>query len=432
MSPRHPVPGWQAVPASPAPLWYRDAAMDRNGTRDVIAVEGVSKIYRVFASPGERLKSRLGLRGRWVDHAALHEVTLGVRRGEALGVVGENGAGKSTLLKIVAGTTAPTTGTVRVDGTVAAILELGAAFHPEFSGRENAVLYGALMGLDRREIHDRLDEILAFAELGEFIDHPIKTYSTGMAMRLAFAVATSVEPDVLIVDEALAVGDGYFQKKCIDQILRIRERGATILFCSHAMYYVTMFCERAVWLDGGRVRRVGPADEVVEAYEAHLLARGKRTPDETGRVPGGGRAAGGTVGLRTGRVAEVHLTGREGGGVELRPHDPFTVDLVVESVRPEEPYHLMVTLDAADGRCVLAASTFWDGRDPLRGAGRYGVRLSVPDLPLAGGQYTLYVFLLDETGLHVHDEVVMTGAVTVRGDRRTGSLLDLPHGWEVS
>ncbi len=402
-------------------------------SHQTIAVEGVSKVYRVFASPGERLKHRLGLRGRWVDHEALHDVSLTVAGGEAVGIVGENGAGKSTLLKIVAGTTAPTTGTIRVDGTVAAILELGAAFHPEFSGRENAVLYGALMGLSRREIQDRLDEILAFAELGEFIDHPIKTYSTGMAMRLAFAVATSVEPDVLIVDEALAVGDGYFQKKCIDQILRIRERGATILFCSHAMYYVTMFCERAVWLEGGRVRKVGPADEVVEAYEAHLLSRGKRTPDESGRVPGVEPGSGGTLGLRTGRVAEVHLAGRrDGGGVVLEPHDSLVVDLGVESVRREEPYHVVVTLDAADGRCVMAASTFWDGREPLRGSDRYGVRLEVPDLPLAGGTYTLYVFLLDETGLHIHDEVVMTGAVTVRGPRRTGCLLDLPHGWEVS
>ena len=398
--------------------------------------------YRMQSQPSQAespvLTQGLGIRYRrgWFRKQIVHAIRsldLEILPGEVLGIVGENGAGKSTLLKIVAGTTAPTTGSVRVDGSVAAILELGAAFHPEFSGRENAVLYGALMGLTRREIHERLEEILAFAELGAFIDHPIKTYSTGMAMRLAFAVATSVEPDVLIVDEALAVGDGYFQKKCIDQILRIRERGATILFCSHAMYYVTMFCERAVWLEDGRVRQEGPARDVVEAYEAHLLTRGKRTPGADGRVPGSGGGDDGTVGLRTGRVVEVHPGGGGGGGgVELRPHDPFVVDLVVESVRRDEPYHLMVTLDTVDGRCVMAASTLWDGRDPLRGAERYAVRLHVPDLPLAGGQYTLYVFLLDETGLHVHDELVVTGAVTVRGERRTGSLLDLPHGWEIS
>ena len=249
----------------------------------------------------------MGGRSRHLDIQALDRVNLEVVPGTAVGIIGENGAGKSTLMKIIAGTTSPTAGTVEVNGTVAAILELGAAFHPEFSGRDNAVLYGALMGLDREEMESRLDDIFAFAELGEFIHHPVKSYSTGMAMRLAFAVATHVDPDVLVVDEALAVGDGYFQKKCVDKIREIKDRGTTIVFCSHAMYYVTMFCDRALWIAGGRVERDGPAQEVVEAYEAHLQMRDMR---RVGSSPGGRvRRESATQGKQVGRITSVFSWG---------------------------------------------------------------------------------------------------------------------------
>ncbi len=241
-----------------------------------VVVREVHKWYRIYASPTRADQAGHRTSSRHLDIQALDHVSLEVAPGTAIGIIGENGAGKSTLMKIIAGTTSPTAGEVEVNGTVAAILELGAAFHPEFSGRDNAMLYGALMGLDRQEMESRLEDIFAFAELGEFIHHPVKSYSTGMAMRLAFAVATHVDPDVLVVDEALAVGDGYFQKKCVDKIREIKDRGTTIVFCSHAMYFVTMFCERAVWLARGRVEREGPAQEVVEAYEAHLQARDMR------------------------------------------------------------------------------------------------------------------------------------------------------------
>ena len=179
--------------------------MGLGALHDAIVVTGVHKWYRVYATPGERLKRLVGRRSRHLDFRALEDVSFAVAPGTAVGIIGENGAGKSTLLKIIAGTTSPTAGEVEVRGVVAAILELGAAFHPEFSGRDNAILYGALMGLDREDMVARLEAIFDFAELGEFIEHPVKSYSTGMAMRLAFAVATHVDPDVLVVDEALAV-----------------------------------------------------------------------------------------------------------------------------------------------------------------------------------------------------------------------------------
>jgi ABC-type polysaccharide/polyol phosphate transport system ATPase subunit len=399
--------------------------MDLEPQKDAVTVAGVHKWYRVYASPTDRLRRVFGRPSRHLDFQALDDVSFSVTPGSALGVIGENGAGKTTLLKLIAGTTKPTAGRVEVRGIVAAILELGAAFHPEFSGRDNAILYGALMGLDRAQMERRLDDILAFAELGEFIDHPVKSYSTGMAMRLGFAVATHVDPDVLVVDEALAVGDGYFQKKCVDRIRQIRDRGTTILFCSHSMYYVTMFCERALWLAQGRVERIGPAHEVVEAYESFLQNRDKR------RVEAGDRSLERSQSAKVGRVAAIHLPGRQGDGpIVLEPGGPLEVEIEVESSRLDERYHVGVALDTLDGRCVLGVSTTWDGCQPLVGHERYRVRLSVPALPVAGGTFHLSAFLLDDSGLHVHDQAVATNAVRVESPSWTPSLLVVPHRWE--
>jgi lipopolysaccharide transport system ATP-binding protein len=388
-----------------------------------VVVDDVHKWYRVYASPFERVKRLVGGRSRHLDFQALDGVSFRVGRGEAVGLIGENGAGKSTLLKLVAGTTAPTAGTITVDGSVAAILELGAAFHPEFTGRDNAILYGALVGLDADQMTARLPAIIEFAELGRFIDHPVKSYSTGMAMRLAFAVATHVDPDVLVIDEALAVGDGYFQKKCVDRILQIKQRGTTILFCSHAMYYVTMFCDRAVWLHRGRVESHGAAHEVVDAYERHLLLRDKRRLEEpTETVPSDGSAR------KVGRVADVrvsHSPGRSDGTVDL------TFELDLESTLAEERYHVGLSLDTLDGKCVLAEATFLDGREPLAGSSRYTATLEIPGLALAGGTFSVTAYLLDETGLHVHDQVIVPEALRLERDRWHPALIEAPHAWTV-
>jgi lipopolysaccharide transport system ATP-binding protein len=392
---------------------------------DAIVVDHLHKAYRVYASPFERVRRYLGRSGQFLDFEALHDVSFTVRPGEALGILGENGAGKSTLLKLIAGTTRPTAGTVSVRGVVAAILELGAAFHPEFTGRDNAVLYGALLGIERAEMTRRLADIIAFAELGPFIDHPIKTYSTGMVMRLGFAVATHLDPEVLVVDEALAVGDGYFQKKCVDKILETRARGTTILFCSHAMYYIGMLCERALWLKQGRVEQLGEAKGVVEAYEAYLLSREKRRLEDEHPAPGP------TLGRRVGRIARLAAQAVGGGqALGLRPEQGLEVEVEVESADLDETYHVGVALDSPDGRCVLGVSTLWDGWAPLSGGSRYLVRLVVPLLPVASGTFHLSGFLLDASGLHVHDQVVLADAVKVSPPRWTPSLLEVPHRWE--
>jgi ABC-type polysaccharide/polyol phosphate transport system ATPase subunit len=200
-------------------------------------------------------------------------VTLEVARGEAVGIVGRNGSGKSTLLHVIAGTLAPTTGTVHVDGRVAALLELGSGFNPEFTGRENVYLNGAILGMSRAEVARRFDDIAAFADIGEFLDQPVKVYSSGMMVRLAFAVQAHVDADVLIVDEALAVGDVYFQHRCMRRIRQLVDRGTTLLFVSHATDTVKRFCRRGVWLDGGSVRYFGEAGVAVERYLADTRMR---------------------------------------------------------------------------------------------------------------------------------------------------------------
>jgi len=271
----------------------------------------------------------------------------------------------------------------------------------------------------------RLPTIFDFAELGGFVEHPIKSYSTGMVMRLAFAVATHVDADVLVVDEALAVGDGYFQKKCVDRIRQIHETGTTILFCSHSMYYVSMFCETAVWLDHGKISRIGPAKEVVEAYEEHLLVRDKRRVGAAEEPDQPAQAA------KVGRVAAIRLGGQSANApLDLVPGGKLDVEVEVRSSRPEEKFHVAVALDTLDGRCLLGVSTIWDDCQPLHGQGDYRVRLVVPELPVASGNFSLSAFLLDESGLHVHDQVVVTNAVRVTAPTWTPSLIDVPHHWE--
>ncbi|MBI1759823.1 MAG: ABC transporter ATP-binding protein [Acidobacteria bacterium] len=236
----------------------------------MILVNNVSKLYRIYDNPAGRLKEIL-LRGRRKYHRdfwALQDVSLEVNQGETVGIIGRNGAGKTTLLQIIAGVLQPTHGEVTVEGRVTALLELGSGFNPEYTGRENILLSGQILGFSEAEMLQRLDVIVQFAELENFVDQPVKTYSTGMLMRLAFAAAIHVDPDVLIVDEALSVGDVYFQRKSLDRMEYFRKSGKTVLLVSHDPSMIQRFCTRAVWIEGGRVALTGDARKVVTAYQA--------------------------------------------------------------------------------------------------------------------------------------------------------------------
>ncbi len=233
------------------------------------SVRNTGKVYRIYDRPQDRLKqmlfARFGKRyGR--DFCALQNVSFEIKRGEALGIIGRNGSGKSTLLQILAGTLAPSWGEVEVHGRVAALLELGSGFNPEFTGRENVYLAATIAGLNRRQTEERFDTIAAFADIGEFLEQPVKTYSSGMMMRLAFAVQTAVSPDILIIDEALSVGDFFFQQKCFRRIQQMRESGVTVLFVSHDMSLVRDLCQRAVYLRRGELVYSGPCYQAIGLY----------------------------------------------------------------------------------------------------------------------------------------------------------------------
>jgi lipopolysaccharide transport system ATP-binding protein len=236
------------------------------------AFSGVSKSYPIYRSPGDRLKEILTLHRKSFheDFWALRDLTFEISRGSTFCIIGENGSGKSTLLQILAGILQPTTGTVEVSGRIAALLELGSGFNPEFSGRDNVYLNGAILGLSQKEMEAKFPLIEQFAEIGDFINQPVKTYSSGMGVRLAFAVAIHVDPEILLVDEALAVGDIYFRQRCMRKVHELRQRGVTILFVSHSMGDVKEIGDRAMWLDHGRIRALGETDKVVAEYLAAM------------------------------------------------------------------------------------------------------------------------------------------------------------------
>lgn len=257
-----------------------DAGVRFDGAEPAIEMVGLGKRYEIYDRPHHRLLQTI-LRGRrnfYREFWALSDVTLSVNRGETVGVVGRNGSGKSTLLQLVAGTVTPTTGVVRTRGRIAALLELGSGFNPEFTGRENVFLNGAILGVARREMEEAFPAIEAFAGIGEFIDQPVKIYSSGMVVRLAFSVAVHVTPEILIVDEALAVGDTAFQSKCLDRIRRIQESGVAILLVSHSVNTVIEFCDRAAYLDAGRLVAVGRCREIIERYSNDMISSSGGTP----------------------------------------------------------------------------------------------------------------------------------------------------------
>jgi ABC-type polysaccharide/polyol phosphate transport system ATPase subunit len=257
--------------------------MARSSHNTAISLSGVSVRYRVPTEQISTLKEyaiRM-LQGRRVEYRAfwaLNGLDLEVRRGESLGIIGRNGAGKSTLLKVIARVLRPTRGRVWVSGNVAPLIELGAGFHPELTGRENVFLNGAMLGFSQAQMKERFDRIVEFAELGQFIDAALRSYSSGMVMRLGFSVATEVDPDILIIDELLAVGDESFREKCLARMTEFRERGTTILFVSHALESVRATCDRAVWIDDGQLKDTGTVEQVIDAYRSHLVHPGLAGP----------------------------------------------------------------------------------------------------------------------------------------------------------
>jgi len=411
----------------------------------VISLEGVGKTYKRFAKPSDRFwqavwPSAFRSASQTADPAAnefvaLAPLNLQVQRGEALGLVGRNGAGKSTLLQMVCGTLNPSSGSVVVNGKIGALLELGAGFNPEFTGRENIYLAAAVMGLTGSETDALYESIVEFSGIREFIDQPVKTYSSGMYVRLAFSIATSANPDILVIDEALSVGDGAFAKKSFERIMQLKEQGTTVLFCSHSMYQVESFCDRAVWLDHGRVQMEGPASKVVAAYADSL-----RVSDETLSSEGDSASAaasdGATAASGSGltRITSIDLTvdgqtGRDLEAVSLQSEVQITVKFESD---PDQPCPTFATGFALpDGQIFTSAYTLFDGihieRDAV-GNGRATVVFH--KLPLMKGRFSVGAYLFDERALHVYDVVLQAATVNVVQDGVHQGFVQLPHSWK--
>ncbi|HEX7181305.1 MAG TPA: ABC transporter ATP-binding protein [Thermoanaerobaculia bacterium] len=400
-----------------------------------VLAEDLTKVYKVYASPWDRLRELVARRPRHREFRALDGVGFALPRGEGLALIGENGAGKSTLLKILSGVTAHTSGTVQVRGKVASILELGSGFHPELTGRQNIVLNAAMLGLNEEEVRRKTPDIIAFSELGEFVDQPVKVYSTGMAMRLGFSIATQVEPDVLIIDEALSVGDGYFQKKCMDRLLRFVEGGGTLLFCSHAMYYVSAFCQRALWLRNGRVEALGPVLDVVHRYESFLLAKSAAAEAASGAAPmepapqGPARIV--SARLLPPAAARLPIEPIEPIEPVFRPDQPWELEVEWETEDPRLGFHVGVGVNRIDEVEVFSFATHADGFPPRTGERSYAVRLRLPRLPLVKGEFTVYIFLLDEEGLHIYDQRILRRAFRVESPAYTFGLIRADHVWDL-
>jgi ABC-type polysaccharide/polyol phosphate transport system ATPase subunit len=400
----------------------------RPGERPAIRAESISKVYRLYDSPFDRLRELVFRTSRHRSFDALKGVSFELPAGGALGLIGENGAGKSTLLKIVAGTTHATSGSIERHGSVASILELGMGFHPEFTGRENARMNAAILGLSGADIRRRLPQIRDFAELGDFFDRPVRTYSSGMALRLAFSVATHADADILIVDEALAVGDGYFQKKSIDRITDFHRRGGTLLFCSHALYYVALLCDQAIWLREGMVQASGPAVAVVRRYEAFLQEKEKRVSGAPSEVP----ASGPTQGRRPALLTDVVV--HDGSGYprnEFVSGESFAVDVDFETADPSLAFQVRIGIDREDGIQAFAMDTRNEEWAPLTGRRRYRIRLRLPELPIAQGSFRVYAFLADEKALHLHDMRILEPGFSVVPPEYTVGLMRPRYEWNV-
>jgi ABC-type polysaccharide/polyol phosphate transport system ATPase subunit len=362
----------------------------------VISVEGVSKRFRLYHERNQSLKSALMRRGRvrYDEFWALKDVSFEVRPGMTFGLVGHNGSGKSTMLKCIARILRPEKGKISVDGRMSALLELGAGFHPELSGRENVYLNGSILGMSKRQLEQKFDEIVGFAGLERFIDMPVKNYSSGMYVRLGFSIAINVDPDILLVDEVLAVGDEEFQRKCLERVADLREAGKTIVVVTHALGTVRNLCDEAIWLENGVVREIGPGGDIADAYLGQVHV--DREEDESGH---GTRWGSGDV-----RIVRVDLHGPNGQPTEqIRTGDEVTFRLHYEAARSVERPVFGLGVFTLEGVQVSGPNTREAGVwvEQVDGAGV--VELHIDRLLLLPGSYVVSAAATDETISHTFD-----------------------------
>jgi lipopolysaccharide transport system ATP-binding protein len=412
----------------------------------VLRASHLGKEYKLYASPRDRLKALVTGRAYHSSHWALRDVSFELRRGQSLGVIGDNGAGKSSLLKLMAGTVQPSSGAVERMGRVTAILELGAGFHPEFTGRDNLYFSGSLIGISNAEMAKLEHEVITFSELGPAIDRPVKTYSSGMTVRLAFALVTAVQPDLLIIDEALAVGDQHFQKKCVERIEEFRNNGCTILFCSHSLYHVRHLCDTTIWLDKGLVRDYGDTETVLASYGVHVREQdtsgATKTSSDTVECRGTWhdmepgtdsktqeRTQPAAMPEKRAELVSVEVADLGTGTPPLLESNDLVVTVTSRMFDDEQP-SMAVMLEQSHGVGITAVATHVDGATPHRLAdGLWRTTVTFDNLPLHSSDYVVSAYLFDSRGLVVYDEWMKYIEFRWVAPSRLPGLVHLPHHW---
>ena len=433
--------------------------MSFDQAKPAIHAQNLGKQYVLGASPYQRLWQLLvGSSSNLSHFNALSGVDINIAQGESVGIIGQNGAGKSTLLQLLCGTLTPSTGQLEVNGQVAALLELGAGFNQDFTGRENILFSAALYGMQAQHIEQHLQEIIDFADIGEFIDQPVRTYSSGMYVRLAFAIATSVQPDILVIDEALSVGDGAFARKSFDRIMQLKQSGVTLLFCSHSLFQVESLCSRCIWLHQGQVMAQGPSAEVIAKYNDWLsqqaVAKVPIIRNDQGTVSGliADATSDGSSGIASspeldpnppsfkGAAGSVRFTNLKahcddlGGTALIARSGQSLLSVDFEFMAdPQLPIpNLALVVYSADGKIVCSTGTWIDGISLTRGADGIGrASLNFPKLPLLKGQYSLTAFLMCERAVHVYEAVEHFATVQVSQPHLEQGLFSIPHQWQT-
>jgi lipopolysaccharide transport system ATP-binding protein len=399
---------------------------------NVITATDLGKLYRRYASPLDSLKEVLFRKNYHEPHWALKSISFKQEKGETLGLIGDNGAGKSTLLKILAGTMKPTQGTLAMHGRVSAILELGSGFHPEFSGIDNARLGCAMMGLSGEEINEVMPSIIEFSELDEAINRPIKTYSSGMYVRLAFSVVASVDPDILVIDEALSVGDQHFQKKCIDRMMEFKNSGKTLIYCTHSLYQVAEVCDRAIWLDRGRLQMIGPANEVVDAYQDHVRlqnSEANNTTAESYEIKKNNEEK------HQAWFEQIEIEGYEDSANDkplFITQEPFAISFQIQSPNiAMDDIHVGIVIKRNDQIQCYGVSTVVDDVKLQRlNNDLYTIKFTIDSLPLLSGEYLLDIYLIDASGIHVYDKRENSFPFRVRQEMKAIGMCWIDHGWK--
>lgn len=386
-----------------------------------IKAENLLKEYHIYDKPVDRLKELFFKTKKHRVFNALGPLNIEVKKGETLGIVGENGAGKSTFLKIIAGVIEPSSGNIIVNGKVSSILELGVGFNPELTGRENIFLNGALHGFKPSDMEKRISKIKRFADIGEFFDMPVKTYSSGMYVRLAFSLSVHVDADIIVIDEALSVGDGAFEKKCIERIWDLKRKGITIVFCSHSLYTIANFCDRVMWLRNGNIEAIGETKHIISSYEDYLR-------EKEGKEKNGELYSSANIEKKVATIREIQLL-IDGKAIESVIEPLSNIRIIVDFEIFDNTFvNIGFAVDRSDNLCCYAIAMQNAGMQPFLGPAQERFEFSLNNLPLLDGTYKIVIFLLDETGICVFDRKE-SQVFKVHTDKKEWGVCRLPFNW---